>query len=251
MVRSLIVPSVVVLVVALAPDLARAADEPKDVIAKAIKAHGGEEFLSKNKAGQTKSKGKITLPGVGEAEYSQEVAYMLPDKFKDQMELKVAGQTLNILTIINGDKVTLEVNGMAIDEAKKVKEALADAGHVMDVCRMVTLKDKAYELSTIGEDKVEGKKVVGVRVSKKDQKDVGLYFDKETGLLAKVEFRTTDQATGNEVTEERLPSDYAKNKDGVPVPKKIVVKRDGKTFIDAEVLETKYAEKLDDSEFKK
>jgi hypothetical protein len=132
-----------------------------------------------------------------------------------------------------------------------VKDAMKDVGHVMEVARLVTLKDKAYELSTIGEDKVDGKKVVGVRVSKKGQKDVSVYFDKETGLIAKVEFRTTDQMTGNEVTEERIPSDYAKNKDGVPVPKKVVVKRDGKTFLEAEVLEVKYFEKLDDSEFKK
>ncbi|QEG28648.1 hypothetical protein GobsT_34310 [Gemmata obscuriglobus] len=250
MFRSMAVMSVAALVIALAP-AARAADEPKDVIAKAIKAHGGEELLTKQKAGQTKSKGKLDLPGVGEVDYSQDVMYMLPNKFKDQMELKVMGQTINVLTIINGDKVTLEVNGNAIDQTDKVKDAVADMANVMEAARLVNLKDKAFELSTIGEDKVGDKKVVGVRVAKKGQKDVSLYFDKETGLLAKLEFRTTDQATGNEVTEERLPSDYAKNKDGVLAPRKIVVKRDGKAFLDAEITETKYFEKLDDSEFKK
>ncbi|MDY3555639.1 hypothetical protein R5W24_004784 [Gemmata sp. JC717] len=250
MFRSMAVMSVAALVIAFAP-VARAADEPKDVIAKAIKAHGGEELLTKQKAGQTKSKGKLDLPGVGEVDYSQDVMYMLPNKFKDQMELKVMGQTINVLTIINGDKVTLEVNGNAIDQTDKVKDAVADMANVMEAARLVNLKDKAFELSTIGEDKVGDKKVVGVRVAKKGQKDVSLYFDKETGLLAKLEFRTTDQATGNEVTEERLPSDYAKNKDGVLAPRKIVVKRDGKAFLDAEITETKYFEKLDDSEFKK
>lgn len=250
MLRSLAL-SAAALVVALAPPPVRAADEPKDIIAKAIKAHGGEAFLAKQKAGQIKTKGKINLPGIGETEYSQETSFMLPDKFKDAMELKVAGQTVNVLTIVNGDTVVLEANGKAIDEGKKVKAAIADVSHVMEVARMVGLQDKGYELSPIGEDKIEGQKVVGVRVSKKGQKDVSLYFDQGTGLLAKVEFRTTDQATGNEVTEERFPSDYAKNADGVAVPKKIVVKRDGKTFIEAEVLETKHFEKLDDSEFKK
>ncbi|MDY3562631.1 hypothetical protein R5W23_004097 [Gemmata sp. JC673] len=250
MFRSMAVMSVAALVIAFAP-VARAADEPKDVIAKAIKAHGGEELLTKQKAGQTKSKGKLDLPGVGEVDYSQDIMYMLPNKFKDQMELKVMGQTINVLTIINGDKVTLEVNGNAIDQTDKVKDAVADMANVMEAARLVNLKDKAFELSTIGEDKVGDKKVVGVRVAKKGQKDVSLYFDKETGLLAKLEFRTTDQATGNEVTEERLPSDYAKNKDGVLAPRKIVVKRDGKAFLDAEITETKYFEKLDDSEFKK
>src|SRR4051794_8807315 len=88
---------------------ARAADEPKVILDKAIKAHGGEEFLTKNKAARTKSKGKIELPGVGEADYTQDVAYMIPGKFRDTMELKVAGQTITVFTLVNGDKVTLEV----------------------------------------------------------------------------------------------------------------------------------------------
>ncbi len=236
---------------AFVPGAARAADEAKDVVAKAIKAHGGEELLTKQKAGQMKTKGKITLPGVGETEYSQEASYMLPDKFKDVMELKIAGKNIGILTILNGDKVTLEVDGKAVDAGDAVKNAMKDIGNVIEVSRMVPITKKPYELSLIGEDKVEGKKVIGIRVTRKDHKDVSLYFDKETHLLAKVEFRTIDQATGNEVTEERIPSSYEKNKDGVPIPKKVVVKRDGKVFLEAEVLETKYFEKLDDSEFKK
>ena len=249
MFRSPVVLSAVALLVALAP--VRAADEPKDVIARALKAHGGEERLAKNKAARTKTKGKITLPGVGETEYSQELSYMLPDKLKDQMELKVMGQAVSVLTVVNGDQITLEVNGKAIGQEDKVKDAMRDVRHMMEVARMVDLKNKEYELSPIGGDKVEGKKVVGVRVSKKGQKDVSLYFDAETGLLAKLEFRTTDQATGNEVTEERLPSGYEKNKDGVQIPKKVVVKRDGKVFIEAEVVESAHFEKLDDGEFKK
>ncbi|HEY1191022.1 MAG TPA: hypothetical protein VGE74_25540 [Gemmata sp.] len=251
MFRALFTLSAAALMVALAPAAGRAADEPKDIIAKAIKAHGGEAVLAKQKAAQLKTKGKINVPGAGEAEFSQEASFMLPDKFKDAMELKVAGQTINVLTLVNGNKVTLEVNGKDAGDADKVKDAIKDVGHVMEVARLVGLKDKGYELSIIGEDKVEGKKVVGVRVSKKDHKDVSLYFDKATGLIAKLEYRATDPATGNEIAEERLPSDYAKNKDGVPVAKKVVIKRDGKVFLEAEVLEIKYFDKLDDSEFKK
>ena len=68
---------------------------------------------------------------------------------------------------------------------------------MLKVARMVPLlKEKGYELSLIGEDKVEGKKVVGVRVTKKDQKDISLFFDKETGLLAKLEYRGADPSNG-------------------------------------------------------
>jgi hypothetical protein len=236
---------------AFAPGARAADDNPKDIIAKAIKAHGGEESLTKHKAAQLKSKGKIDIPGVGEVDFTQEAAYMLPDKFKDVMELKVGGNTITVITLINGDKVSIEAGGMEVKLDDKVKDAVKDTGHMIEIARLVTLKDKKYELNIIGEDKVEGKKVVGVRVSAKGHNDVSVYFDKETGLLAKVEHRTVDPASGNEINEERIVGGYEKNKDGVPVAKKVLIKRDGKKFLEAEVTEMKYFEKLDDSEFKK
>ena len=242
----------VVVLVAFAPGCRAADDDPKDIVARAIKAHGGEEFLTKMKAAQIKSKGKLNVPGAGELDYTQELSYMLPDKLKDSMELKLMGQTINVLTLVNGDKITLEVNGKDIDGADKVKEAMKGVGNVMQVARLVPLlRETGYELSLIGEDKVQGKKVVGVLVVKKDQKDLSLFFDKQSGLIAKLEYRNVAPGTEMEVTEERIPSDYEKNKDGIPVAKKILIKHDGKTFLDAEVTEVKHFEKLDEAEFKK
>jgi len=230
---------------------ARGADDAKDIITKAIKAHGGEEFLTKNKASQSKNKGKIDIPGVGEVEFTQETAVMLPGKLRESMELTVAGQKVSLLTLVNDDKVLIEVNGMAIDLPDGVKTAMKDIGNVMKMGKLVPLLGKEYELSVIGDDKVEGKEVVGIRVSRKDHKDVSLYFDKKTNLLAKIEHRTVDATSGNEITEERIVLDYEKNKDGIQMPKKVLVKRDGKKLLEAEVLEIKFLEKLDDSEFKK
>lgn len=237
---------------ALVPAMARADDEAKDVLAKAIKAHGGEDLLTKHQASQTKTKGKITLPGVGEVDFAQETSAMLPNKLRDSLTITVMGNDVTILTIANGDKLLVEAGGKEVDAGDAGKAALKDAAHIMQIGRLVPLKDaKKYELGLIGEDKVEGKKVIGLSVKAKDQKDVSVYFDKETGLLAKLEFRGMEPGTGKEVTEERIVTDYAKNKDGIPLPKKIIVKHDGKTFLDAEVVEVTYLEKLDDSVFKK
>lgn len=236
---------------AASPAVRAADDDPKDVVARAIKAHGGADVLTKYKAMQARNKGKVDIPGVGEVEFTQETASMLPDKFKEAMELSVGGQKLSILTLVNGDKTVIEVNGKAIDVPDGAKDALKDVGHLMKVGRLAALTGKDYELSLIGEDKVEGKAVVGVRVSSKGHKDISLYFDKKTHLLTKLEHRTADAATGNEVNEERIITEYGKDKDGVPVPKKVLLKRDGKQFLEAEVLEMTYLEKLDESEFKK
>ncbi len=248
--RSIVLSLCTAVAVALAP-AARAADEPKDILAKAIKAHGGEDALTKNKAAITKNKGKINLPGAGEIEFTQETAYMIPDKFKDSMELKIGDKSINVLTIVLGGKITIEVDGKAMEVPAEAKAALKEAGHMLEVARLVPLKDKKYELSIIGDDKVEGKKVVGIRVTAKSQKDISVYFDKETGLMAKLEFRGSEPGTGKEITEERIITEYSKSKNGVPQPKKVIVKHDGKQFLEAEVVEVTYHEKLDDNVFKK
>src|SRR6516164_124077 len=76
-------------------------DDPKAIIAKAIKAHGGEEALTKYKATQSKTKGKMTIPGAGEVEFTQEAASMLPDKLKETLMLDVGGMKVNVVTLID------------------------------------------------------------------------------------------------------------------------------------------------------
>ena len=57
--RRLMIPSLAVCLAIGLVQRAPAADEPKDIIAKAIKAYGGEEKLSKLRAGKSKAKGKL------------------------------------------------------------------------------------------------------------------------------------------------------------------------------------------------
>jgi hypothetical protein len=230
-----------------------AGDDVKAILEKAVKAHGGEDALNKYKASQLKSKGKMMLPMVGEAEFTQEVSTMMPDKIKESMELEIANQKIQIRNVINGDKISINVAGMDIDVTDGIKEAVKEAQYLMKAVRLPQLAkgDKDYELSLLGEVKVEGKPTVGVRIASKGHKDISLYFDKDTGLMAKVEHRATDPTSMKEFTEERIILEYQKNKDGIPQAKKILIKRDGEKFMEAEVIEAKMLEKLDDSEFQK
>jgi len=237
---------------ALGTSLRAADDQPKDVIAKAIKAHGGEEMLTKNKAGSSKGKGKITIPGAGEVAFTQETTHMLPDKFKESLEFSINGQNISILTLVNGDKTIVEANGAAVDLDDNTKETIKDVGHLLKIGKLVALAtEKGYELSLIGEDKVEDKPAIGIRVVTKGKKDVNLYFDKKTNLLVKLEYRSTDPFTKNEINEERIIAEYGKTKDGLPVPKKVIVKHDSKTFLEVELSDVQLLEKLDESDFKK
>src|SRR5207253_1605637 len=97
------------------------------------------------------------------------------------------------------------------------------------------LKDKSVELSPLGEVKVNDRPAVGVRIASKGHRDLNLYFDKETGLMAKIERQALDTQTMQMVTEERIIQEY-QVVDGMKVAKKVLVNRDGKKFTEAEVL---------------
>lgn len=229
------------------------ADEAKDIINKAIKAHGGKEVLVKYKGSKSSMKGKITLPMVGETDFTRESAYMLPDKFKETLELDIGGNKISVVTIVNGKKMSIESNGMEIKVTDAIKNTMKDAQNMLQIGRLVPLvEDKAYKLEGLGEIKVEDKPAVGVRVTSKGKKDVNLYFYKDSGLLAKVEFRGVEPGTEKEITEERIFVEYQKEKkDGQAVPKTVLVKHDGKDFLKAEMVEVTFHETLDDSEFAK
>jgi hypothetical protein len=246
MVRPFLSVAAVVLLLGLTGPV-RADDEAGAILDKAIKAHGGMEKLTKIKAGRAKNKGKIEL--LGGLDFSQEVVYLIPDRFKETIELDVMGQQFKVVSVSNKGEAFITRNGEKVDLDDKLKAELKEGGHAMKVARLVPLKDKAFTLSALGEMQVEGKPAVGIKVSAKGFRDINLYFDKKTGLIAKVERRVLDAMSGEEVNEERIVQEYQKV-DGLPVAKKLLINRDGKKFMEVEVVEYKYLDTVDENEFK-
>jgi hypothetical protein len=243
-------PSLLTLGLLLAAgERARAQDDVRAIVQKALKAHGGAEKLDKFKAGQIKTKGKIEL--FDGLPFTQEITYQLPNQFKEVTDLEVMGQKVAVTTGFDGQKGWLEVNGQAQELDDKLLTELKEAAHMLRVSRLTSLlEDQALKLSSLGEVKVEGKAATGVRVEAKGFRDISLFFDKDSGLLVKTERRAVDPMTGQEFTEERIITEYQKV-EGLPSPKKAIVNRDGKKFLEAEVTEIKLLEKVDAQTFAK
>jgi hypothetical protein len=153
----------------------------------------------------------------------------------------------NVFTIVlDGDKGW--VNGAEMN-AEQLKE-MRESNYAGWVSTLLPLKDKAFTLSSLAETTVGGKPAVGVKVSHQGHRDVKLYFDKESGLLAKVISRVkAEEMDGKEVDQETEQQQY-KDFGGIKVPKRIVIRRDGKRFVEANIRDWKGAEKLDNSVFK-
>jgi hypothetical protein len=226
---------------------ARADDQAtaRAVVEKAVKARGGEEKLAKHQANAWKGKGKFY--GLGEGiEFTGEWQIQPPGAHRADIDIDVNGMKFRMTRCINGEKAWVKANDdvqdMAAEEATEDRHGLY-TNHVLALVPL--LKDKSFQLAPLGESKVGDRAVEGVKVAKKDQRDVNLFFDKETGLLLKSETKVKDpMAGGQEQTQESLYSDY-KEADGVPVARKLVSKRDGKVYVEMDVTEYKTLDKID------
>jgi hypothetical protein len=210
--------------------------DPRAIIDRAIQAAGGEAALTKNKAHTWNETG--TFYGFGDGvPFKGAYAAQFPEKFKMAIE--------NFITVIVvGDKGWNNGAEMDAQQLAEWKEFSYAGG----VSSLLPLKDKGFTLTVVGESKVGDQAAVGVKVAHEGHRDITLYFDRKTGLLAKAATRVK-QEDGKEVAQETEQRDY-KDMNGIKVPTKIVVQRDGKRFIEAEVADWKGTDKLDNSIFK-
>ncbi|HEV8058882.1 MAG TPA: hypothetical protein VGP68_03365 [Gemmataceae bacterium] len=228
---------------------ARAQDDAKAILDKAVKAHGGAEKLGKVKAQQTKAKGSVETP-MGLLEFNQESTIQHPDKIKEIVHVNINGMQISITTIYNGKEGWINVAGQTMALEGDMLEAIKDTIDTLALARLAFLGGKDYQVTSLGESKVGDRPVLGVKVARKGHKDVNMYFDKETNLLAKLEHRVKDPMGGQEMNEERIILEY-QDVDGMKAGKKVVVNRDGKKYMEAEVTEVKFLDKVDDSNFEK
>ena len=192
--------------------------ETQALIEKAIKAHGGQEKLSAEKTIQSKTKG--TLEILSGLPFTQEITIQAPKQLKEVMDLDINGMKITVTTVFNDGKAWIVANGKEIEVTDKLMEELKEGVYKAEVMRLINLNDKKYDVSSLGEVTVNDKKALGVKVASKGHRDINIYFDKETGLIAKVEGQALDSMTMQEVAEERIITEY-QDVDGHKVAKKV------------------------------
>ena len=217
------------------------------LIDKAIKAHFPKGLDTKNKGLRTKSKGTLHVMGL-KLEYTNDVFVQAASKFKEVMELDANGKQVTVITVFDGKKGWIKAGPMDLKITDEILAELKDAAYLMGLMQGLFTKDKTVKFALTGEVQIKGKPALGMSVSREGKKDINLFFDKSTGLMAKIEMRKRDLMSGQEITEERFITEY-QDLAGRKVAKKAEIQRDGKDFLTAEVTSVEIFEKIDDSEF--
>ncbi len=224
-------------------------DDAKAVLRKAIKAHGGEKLLSNMKGITAKFKGTIDIMGKAR-EMTGENVLLKPDKLKTSVTVDIEGMQIPVIVVFDGKKMWRSVlNKVEEIKDEKVLTEMRESLQAEGAGSLPEFLEAPYKVSTIGEVKVMGKDAVGIRVTKKGQRDITFYFDKKTHLVVKSEMRVNDTEAGQEVTQEKFITAY-RDTDGVKTGSRLVIHKDGKLFMELDITETKVHEKLDESNFK-
>jgi len=224
--------------------------ECRAVIAKAMKAVGGEDKLAKIKATQVKGKGVLSVLGK-DLDFTVETLTQPPDKFRIVVDLVYENNNIKLLQVFNGPKGWLHYMDKTMDLDADTIKAVKDATYTEKVTNLVDLKKKEYKLSPLGEVKVGDHQTVGILVSHKGYPDLSLYFDKKSHLLVKSEGRAYDQVSKQEVNQEKLYSEYKELIPGLKVASRILINNEGKKYMDLTITEVQPVERHDDSMFTK
>jgi homoaconitase/3-isopropylmalate dehydratase large subunit len=213
--------------------------EARKIVEKGIKAAGkGDKIQART------MKGKGTFYGMGAGiPYTGEWSSQLPHKMRMTIE--------NAFTIvINGDMGWLSANGSTMELTKDQLAEQKEAMYSDWVEELVPLRGDGFTLTVTGDSKVDDKPAVGVKVAHKGHRDVTLYFEKDSGLLVKIEQTVKDEQSGKEVSQVTVIKEYAKVGDA-KLASKMIITRDGMNYVDGEMSDFKLSDSLPDSTFEK
>lgn len=247
--RTLIVSTGTLVLLAGSAGTVWAQDDARALIERAVEAHGGAEALGRIHADKVRLKGTLVVRG-HTTPIVVEITLQLPSKYKTVIEINQESDKHILVHIVNRDKtyVTLDGRSIQADPAQ-----LAEIRSGLELKRaerlLPLLEDKSYQLTVAEEIKVNDRPAVGVRITGRGRKEMRLYFDKEHGLLVRAENRL-DDGKGNEIRQHFFYGDF-KEIGGYKRPTKVRAYRDGRQIMEAELLDAKPLDKVDETEFAK
>jgi hypothetical protein len=247
--RTLILTTGVVALTLGGAGAARAQDAARALVEQAVKAHGGSEALARNRAEKVKFKGSLVVRGHN-VPFTDETAVQLPAQYKHVIETNDGVDKTTIVHVINGDKVYVTINGRSV---KLDPAALAEVRTGLELQRAVRLlpllEDKGYQLEVLDEVKVNDRPAAGVRVTGRGRKELRMYFDKEMGLLVRADM-PLDDGKGKQVSQHYFFGDF-KDIGGCKRFTKVRALREGRQVMEAELIDAKSFDRIDESEFAK
>ncbi len=225
-----------------------AQDGARAMIERAIVAHGGQARLSGVRADKVKLKGTLHF-GSTVVPYTNDVTIQSPGQFKSIVRISEMTRTRTIVHILDGEQSSITVDDKPQTVSGSNLAQMRQTLQLDQAMKLVPLlTDPGFSVSLLGEYQYNGRVVVGIRVIGHGQRDLRLYFDRESALLVKSD-HLLDGAGGKDVRQEAFYSDY-RDVGGYVRPGRVIAFRDGKKVMEAELVEAHHFDHIDAREFR-
>jgi hypothetical protein len=223
-----------------------AALEIRKIIERGIEAQGGEHQLEKlSKPWRGKIKGKV-----GMLEITGEMLQNSPTQSKISTVIHAGPLSTEVVVISNGDKTWRRIAGFTNEITGKELEDMNDGKYRHHVQNLLPLlREPGIDMSLLPETSVSGQPAAGIRVRSKGHRNIDLYFDRSTGLVAKTESRIL-QADKHEIVLEKRLSNY-RDFDGLKLATKFTKYENHKQTSVEEFVDIKFVDRIDEREFEK
>jgi hypothetical protein len=186
-----------------------AADDPRALVERAVRAVGGREALEAQVATAMRVKGKIHNQGQVSLEVEGSVLGDPGGRSRFQLRFDLNGTKHDAVIVQAGADSWRSVDGeVTVFSPAEVKALEGSAYRERVVGLVALLRDKRFTLLPLGEVKVQGHQALGVKVSHPGEKDISLYFDRESGYLVKYGYRGTDSGDDRDALRESELTDY-------------------------------------------
>lgn len=238
----LLIPLAGILLAALYHFLSRT-DAGRELLAQAVEAHGGEAGYQRTRIGTVKGVGLQSL--AHDVPFTWEETFHLPDRLKRVLRMPTHQTALTQLAANGKYRVfdgPQEVSSTPLEEVNDLVESTPDI-----LGRLVMAMRRKTEITLIDEIEVQGRPAAGIEVDQGAAGKVQLYFDRQSHRVVKMTRHQKLPEAGT-VWVELFPWEY-QVVDGVAIPYKMRIYREGQLSFDMTVKEVKFVERLDDSVF--
>jgi hypothetical protein len=179
---------------------------------------------------------------------TKEDTYRLPGFFRMSVELKSPGQPSLLVSLgLQEDQGWQSQGGIVQDMDRITLNTARNELHAYWVASL-PLGNARLSWEKAPDATVDGKPTDVVTVKDPRRPDVQLFFDKQTGLLAKFAFQSPEP--GQAVPKEFLLSNY-RDFGGIKLPTKRIDTQSGKTTGEWTITEYKFHDRLDEKVFAK
>jgi hypothetical protein len=211
-------------------------EKAKAILARAIKALGGEENLEKITAYTVKSAGTIRFGGSSNYSFTSKATVQGLDKIRSDFEGHFDGKRLKGITVLAGDKGwhkfagkdrNMDHDGVATEKRNVYLQVVPGT--------LVPLKGRGFKVCSGGQARLAGKPADILKVTGPDGKDFELFIDRKSGLPVKLVAHFVGYK-GEEFTIETTYADYRRF-GAIRKATRFVTTRAGEPYLEQEVTE--------------